>query len=103
MPTDQRASSLFDLSELITDDDIRKARLCGRGGFGDVYAMDHPVLGKIAVKRLREEVRSIAEAAEDRRVSESSSLPFCFFLTDPHCRELDVKLRSGNNCIILTS
>ena len=46
----QHLSQLF---AAITTDDIQNAEQCGGGGFGDVYVLTHPAVGKVALKRLR--------------------------------------------------
>lgn len=57
-----------DLSTSFTLQHIKRATLCGKGGFGEVFFLEHETLGKIAIKRLRERA-DFGAASDERRVS----------------------------------
>ena len=67
-PTSLSASqSTDDLLSKITIQDIRKSKKVGSGGFGDVLLVEHPWIGKVALKRLQLS-RCSADAEDQRRV-----------------------------------
>lgn len=57
-----------DLCCLLAENDIATALRCGGGGFGEVFHLEHKLLGSIAIKRVRETGDPVNNKAH-RRVS----------------------------------